>query len=601
MKRKLISILIILALGLPSYSAHLTGGEMYYTFVGMSGGSYTYSVTIKLFKDANILVALDNPINVAVYDKFTNGLVWSGQVTQNSLSTITATPGPCIVNPPIVSYEVGLYNFTLTLPASTFGYTITWARCCRIANITNLTPPSSGFGATYTAEIPGTINDPTGPMNSSAKFLGIDTVIVCAGYPFQYNFGAVDPNGDALTYEFCNGYSSSGITVPNPPPAPPFAMLNYNFPFSGTSPLGIGVTINASTGMITGTAPAAGIYVVTVCVKEWRNGEIIATQRKDLQIKIADCDLATVTLDPNGYINCSDYTVSFNNLSPSSLINSYFWDFGDLTTLADTSRISAPSYTYPDTGIYTVRVIANRNQPCSDTTTAQVRVYPGFNPDFSTTGICLNAPVQFNDLTTAVYGVVNFWRYDFGVTSISSDTSRQQNPQYTYTAIGSYTAEFIVGSSKGCRDTVYQTISIIDKPPITMAFRDTLICNDTIQLNATGSGAISWTPNYNIFNSTSVMPSVYPQTTTVYTVEFNDNGCRNTDTVRVRVVSGVNLTANNDTTICANDPVQLFANTNGFQYSWRPDPSLSNPSIFVSYCNTGHNDYLSNNGNDRRM
>jgi gliding motility-associated-like protein len=113
-----------------------------------------------------------------------------------------------------------------------------------------------------------------------------------------------------------------------------------------------------------------------------------------------------------------------------------------------------------------------------------------------------------------------------------------------------------------------------------MAFRDTLICNvDTVQLNASGSGAISWTPNYNILNSTSVTPSVFPKATTVYTVEFNDNGCRNTDSVRVRVISRVNLTASNDTSICANDPVQLFANTDGLQYAWSPDPTLNNPNI----------------------
>ena len=146
--------------------------------------------------------------------------------------------------------------------------------------------------------------------------------------------------------------------------------------------------------------------------------------------------------------------------------------------------------------------------------------------------------------------------------------------------VGSYTAEFVVGTSKGCRDTIYKTITIIDKPPITMGFRDTLICSvDTIQLNANGSGAISWTPNYNILNSTSVIPSVFPTTTTWYTVEFNENGCRNTDSVRVRVLDFVTLIASNDTSICANDPVQLTANTDGLQYSWTPDPSLNNPNI----------------------
>jgi gliding motility-associated-like protein len=582
MKRQFLSLITALSLAISSYANHITGGEMSYSLVSQSGSNYTYAITLKLFRDATSATALDPFVNIAIYSKANNALVWSSAapgIAQATSMILTATPGPCIVNPPIVSYQVGFYNFTVTLPGSTFGYVITYARCCRVAGITNVIPPSSNYGATYTAEIPGTSAEPTGPANNSARFLGIDTVIICAGYPFTYNFGATDPDGDHLTYEFCDGYTNTGGTVPNPPAPPPYIPLSYNSPYSPTFPMGNGVTMDATTGLISGTAPQAGIYVVTVCVKEFRNGELIATQRKDLQVKVADCDVATVTLEPGGYINCTDLTMTFTNLSPSSLINNYFWDFGNLATLADTSHLAVPTYTYPDTGIYTVKVVANRNQPCSDSTTAQVRVYPGFFPNFNHTGMCMNMPVQFQDLTGANYGIVNFWRYDFGVTSILNDTSRLQNPQYTYTAVGSYTAEFIVGTSKGCRDTIYQTVDIIDKPPITMGFRDTLICNDTIQLNATGSGAIAWTPNYNITNSTSVSPSVYPLTTTWYMVEFNDNGCRNRDSVRVRVVSSVNLTATGDTTICADDAVQLNANTDGFQYSWQADPSLSNPNI----------------------
>ena len=580
MKTKFLGLIIGLLLSLSTYANHIVGGEMWYTFVSQSGGIYTYSVTVKLFRDLSSGTLLDNPINIAVYAKGSTTPFDTRVVSQSGLSTLTATPGPCIINPPLVSYQVGLYTFSLSVPASQFGYTIVWARCCRVGSISNIAPPSSNFGATYTAEIPGNLAEPTGPVNNSAKFLGIDTVIICAGYPFTYNFGATDVDGDILTYEFCEGYTNTGGTIPNPPGPPPYNPLLYNSPYSGASPMGSGVTINASNGMMTGTAPAAGIYVVTVCVKEYRNGVLLVTQRKDLQIKVADCDVATVTLEPNGYINCNNLTMSFSNLSPSALINNYYWDFGDPTTLADTSRSSIPSYTYPDTGIYMIKVVANRNQPCSDSTTAQVKVYPGFFPDLNVTGMCMNAPIQFTDRTTATYGSINFWRYDFGVVSILSDTSRLQSPQYTYANIGSYTAEFIVGSTKGCRDTIYKTVTVIDKPPILMAFRDTLICYvDTLQLNASGSGTISWTPNYNILNSTSAAPSVFPKTTTWYKVEFNDNGCRNTDSVRVRVITSVNLAASNDTSICASDPVQLFANTDGLQYMWSPGQTLSNPNI----------------------
>ena len=583
MKTKFLSLIVCLIAAISSYANHISGGEMSYSLVSQAGNNYTYTITLKLFRDAlGGGPALAGSEGIAVYAKGTNTLIWSNnavpRVTFNTIQL--TTPGPCIINPPQVIYDVAVYQDNVTLPGSINGYIIVYQRCCRVSGIVNVIN-SANTGVTYYAEIPGNMVVSSAPANNSARFLGIDTVVICAGYPFEYNFGAIDADGDVLKYSFCQAYTGAAAGSPNPfpPSPPPYTPLPYQSPFNGGSPLGTGATIDNNTGMITGTAPSAGTYVVTVCVEEWRSGELIATQRKDLQVKVADCDVATVTLDPNGYINCNDYTVSFSNLSPSALINNYFWDFGDAATFADTSRLAGPSYTYPDTGVYRVKVVANRNQPCSDSTTAEVRVFPGFTAAFSHTGMCINVPVQFNDLSTAAYGTINFWRYDFGVLPISNDTSRVQHPKYTYNAVGSYTAEFIVGSSKGCRDTIYQTVDIIDKPPITMGFRDTLICKDTIQLSASGSGAISWTPNYNIFNSTSVAPSVYPLTTTWYYVQFDDNGCRNTDSVRVRVLNGVNLIASNDTSICANDPVQLFANTNGLQYSWAPDPTLSNTTI----------------------
>ena len=582
MKRQFLSLIVILLLAFCSNANHISGGEMSYTLVKQIGNIYTYKISLKLFRDGlggGPQLAFSEAI--AIYAKGTNTLIRTiSAVPRVSFTTMQLTnPGPCIINPPQVIYDVAVYEETVDLPGTLNGYIITYQRCCRVGGIVNVSN-SASQGVTYTAEIPGSFPESTAPANNSALFLGIDTVVICAGYPFTYNFGAADADGDLLLYSFCDGYTFTGGTAPVPPNPPPYSYLPYSFPFSGSQPLGTTANINANTGVITGTAPSAGTYVVTVCVQEFRNGELIATQRKDLQVKVADCDVATVTLEPGGYVNCSDFTMTFNNLSPSSLINNYFWDFGNLATLADTSRLAGPTYTYPDTGIYIVKVVANRNQPCSDSTTAQVRVYPGFVPDFDITGICMNIPVQFRDMSTSVYGNVSFWRYDFGVTSVLNDTSRLRNPQYTYSGVGTYNVEFIVGTNKGCRDTIYEPVTIMDKPPIIMGFRDTLICNvDSVQLNASGSGAISWTPNYNILNATSVAPTVYPKTTTWYKVEFNENGCRNTDSVRVRVVSLVNLTANNDTSICANDPVQLIANTDGLQYAWTPDPSLSNPNI----------------------
>ncbi|MEI9911768.1 MAG: hypothetical protein WDO71_20230 [Bacteroidota bacterium] len=106
----------------------------------------------------------------------------------------------------------------------------------------------------------------------------------------------------------------------------------------------------------------------------------------------------------------------------------------------------------------------------------------------------------------------------------------------TYPAIGPKDITLIATSSKGCRDTVTKTVTIIDKPPITLAFKDTLICvPDAVQLQASGTGTFSWTPLTSILNANTAAPTVNPTTTTLYHVQLNEQGCINTDSVLVRL------------------------------------------------------------------
>ncbi|MBK5270135.1 MAG: PKD domain-containing protein, partial [Bacteroidia bacterium] len=552
MKRLLLFISISTFLSVSSYANHITGGEMYYTFLGVAGNSFSYHVTLKLYRDCNAppgSAQLDPSAVIAIYDKSNGANVWSSSVPQSQIIVLNlGAPNPCITNPPLVCYQVGYYEFDVTLPGSVSGYTIAYQRCCRIAGINNLSN-STAVGVTYTADIPGTDQGATAPQNNSAHFVGPDTVIVCTGNAFSYSFAAEDADGDQLVYSFCDAYLGGSTTnaVPNPPPPPPYSTVPYAPPFNGASPLGNAVTLNTKTGLMSGIAPAVGIYVVTVCVTEIRNGIPIATQRKDLQIKVGDCNIARALLDPQ-YITCDGFTMSFFNLSNSPLINSFYWDFGVTNVTNDTSTLATPSFTYPDTGIYTLKLVTNRNQQCSDSTTAIVKVFPGFFPAFNVDGACFTNPFQFTDATSTAYGIVDTWNWNFGDLSAINDTSHLKNPAWTYLAAGPKDVTFIVTNSKGCIDTVQQTINVIDKPVITLGFRDTLICvPDNVQLNASGNGLFSWTPSTSIINSNTATPTVNPTSTTSYFVSLDDNGCINRDTVKVRVVGSVSLTARADT------------------------------------------------------
>ena len=115
-------------------------------------------------------------------------------------------------------------------------------------------------------------------------------------------------------------------------------------------------------------------------------------------------------------------------------------------------------------------------------------------------------------------------------------------------------ARLIVTTTDGCRDTVFKTIPVIDKPPISLAFYDTLVCvNDRLQLLANGVGNFTWSPANNMIDPNSANPTVFPNATTTYFADLEIEGCTNRDSVKVRVVDHVNLQVMTDTTICALD------------------------------------------------
>lgn len=577
--------MILLLVCSAASARHITGGELSYILTSSSGGSNVYQVTLRLYRDCFSSGAqLDNVAFFGVFAKTASGTSLHQSLTANMNNRETLTlrsPGKCIDNPPSVCYEVGIYTFTVNLPASTYGYTISYQRCCRIENISNVSG-SGQIGATYTAEIPGTLVHPEAPKNSSANFWAKDTVVVCEDNYFAYDFGATDRDGDSLSYSLCSAYSggSSRDPQPNVPTTPPHSPVPYSYGFSASSPMGANVTINSKTGLVSGVAPAAGIYVVTVCVSEIRNGIVINVHRKDIQIKVASCSIASATLLPE-YVNCDSFTVSFQNRSSSPLIRSYYWDFGDTRRSNDFSTEARPTYTYQDTGTYRVKLVTNRGEECADSTFTIVKVYPGFNADFSFSEGCKDVAIFFNDRTTARYGVVNSWQWDFGVTTVGDDVSTSRNNSYTYTTSGTYNVSLIVGTNKGCSKTVVKELVVRDKPLLTVP-KDTLMCDvDTIAITANGApGTYTWSPAYNISPTSGATVMVSPDRTTDYVVSLTTvPGCTSLDTITVNVVSFVTLEAGAGFTMCLTDSVQLKPFSNGLRYEWEPVATMADATV----------------------
>ncbi len=564
---------------------HIKGGEISYQYIGPGdNGSDRYILMLRLFLDCSATSSqLDASVSIAIYQISNNTQVqfspFTLPLTGDQFITLRS-PNPCIQNPSPVCYRLRTYTLQVDLPKSNSGYTAIFQRCCRIDGINNLNPNTS-IGSSYVTEIHGSDAVQSG-TNSSPRYVVKDTVLICQNRPFRLDFGAFDPDGDSLSYQFCDAYTcpADPPIIRNPPPPNSVSFVRYTSGYSGSNPLGPSVTINPSTGLISGIAPPGGNYVVCVCVTEWRNGRRLTTHRKDFNVQIDDrCDIAAAVLHPT-YVNCENFTQTFRNEAPTSpLIHSYYWDFGVPGRTDDTSTQVNPVFTFPDTGVYVVKLIINKGEACSDSATTQVKFYPGFEAGFIHDGACIDFPFLFRDTTRASYGTVNQWRWNFGDETTLRDTSTQKNPSWKYAAPGTKQIYFIVGSSKGCLDTVIKDIIVYDKPPIALRFRDTLICSiDTLQLFAAGFGNFSWQPGYNIFNSNTSAPFVYPKVTTKYYVTLNDRGCVNTDSIRVRVVDFVTLRAKPDSTICLTDGVTLHATGDGLKFRWTPASTLDDPT-----------------------
>lgn len=585
MRKIFFTFILLLSLSTSASASHITGGEMYYETLGNAGPLTTrYRITLILFRDENCFNCADMPgiVSIGIFNLDDNSQIGGyQQISVNRIEMMEAVNiSHCITNPPNLRYGVGFYVFEINLANNARGYTAVYQTCCRISGIQNVADME---GATYSTTIPGSNTLPLNGLDNSPRFARSISVVCFEKY-FELDFSAFDPDGDSLVYSMCSaldGGAASDASFATPAP-PPYPRVTYIGGFTGTTPLGPQVNINSRTGIISGVAPNAGRYVISVCVDSYRNGRYIGTHYKDFILTIAPCDLADAQLDPD-YFSCDGFTVNFTNQTVSPLNESFFWDFGVPGQLNDTSILETPTFTYPDTGIYRLTLIINKGLQCSDTAYANVHVFPGFFPEYTQNSpICRGAPVQFNDITRATYGNVDFWKWDFGVAGINNDTSRLKNPTWIYNTVGTYTASLIVASNKGCRDTIFQQVNIVEKPSFFIN-GDTLICSiDTVQLTTTFSnpGTVRWTPNYNISDVNSPNPLVSPDVTTTYIANYTDNsGCEGADTITIRVVDNVSMTLPRDTTICLTDAFEMPLRSDGIRFTWSPPAFLDDPNI----------------------
>ena len=109
---------------------------------------------------------------------------------------------------------------------------------------------------------------------------------------------------------------------------------------------------------------------------------------------------------------------------------------------------------------------------------------------------------------------------------------------------------------------------------------DTSVCKgSSVDMFATGGNSYTWTPQTGLDNPGSSNPIATPLVSTKYYVTIDDGaGCSKTDSIQITVNPLPAVSTSNDTSICVNSTVALFA-TGGSSYNWTPSIGLSNSSI----------------------
>ncbi len=552
------------------------GGEMDYRYLG----GFSYRITMKLIVKMDSSCNDIDPtvkINMALYvtDNYDLQNVSTYFLHQDSSIQLYQTNDPCIVPHQIPCYREIFYHKDILLPLNIFGYTIANESCCRADSNLNIPPVYPGTSIPEFSQssntialllrVPGSniLNVDQSPDNSPV-FNHDSLYNFCSNIPFQLNYGAIDPDGDSLVYDFVtvNNYQVTlppkgpppQVPPPTPPPPPPpipvikppYPRANYIAPYSGTQPLGPDVKIDRHTGIISGIMKTPGIYLVAVGASEYRNGKLIGQNKREFEITIYNCQLLAKpkAVVPGLFNTCDSYTINFIDSSTVSCI--YRWDFGDGASLTgNTLKEYLPAHTYQDTGTFKVRLIVNPGYYCADTGFTTARIFPLLHPAFQFTDSCILQPVNFINRTTTDYGNINYLHWAFGDWLNPADSSNQSNPAYQYSKADTfYKVALTVGTDKGCLAATEQYVYLY-APPRPLYTHDTILTHGQIfQLHSPDyfDTKYSWYPPDGLDNPFTQNPVVSGSKDIVYHVKMETSqGCIRNDSIKVRYFNGPDI------------------------------------------------------------
>ncbi|MDE0773017.1 MAG: PKD domain-containing protein, partial [Salibacteraceae bacterium] len=325
---------------------------------------------------------------------------------------------------------------------------------------------------------------------------------------------------------------------------------------------------------VCGNTGGADLYPITVCDKPnaaFSNDTICyaAGQNEvDFYNRSTEFCPDTSLLLANGNMPCYE---------KDSVKFVWLWGHG---SQSDTtfSYIDTIKHNFPDSGAYTVTLLACNNCGC-DTSSHDVFIYPLPSATFSNDTVCLGDLTSFMDLSKsnpASIGIKNYlWNY--GDTGSVDSASNNRNPKHRFLKSGVFYTSLKVTDNYGCENSIIDTV-VVDTVPLVI-YTSNLICEGDTGVFTDGSNSSNgpitnryWSLNGIIQDSSIVFKRYFPNCDTVSLDlrVIDTNLCSNSGTIDFPVyclpTAIISLENNclentsifNDSSISTNGPVQSW-------------------------------------------
>lgn len=259
---------------------------------------------------------------------------------------------------------------------------------------------------------------------------------------------------------------------------------------------------------------------------------------------------------------------------------SYDWNFG--VAPGTQANTQTAYYLYFNCGNYTVtlNVTDAAGQTSTKTQTVIINCSPFGQFGMNDTVVCVGQKVGFKDFSFTYYQACTYsWNFDDPLSGISNE-STAQDPYHEFYIPGSYEVMMVVTSPAGCPDTVYNTVTVLPTPSVTVDTNITICPGTTAVLNASGATQYQWEPSIGLSNTFLATTLASPTVTTTYTVTTGSlGGCQAMDSIVVTVSLTGTADAGDNKMICTGGDVELEA-SGMTSCTWSPAIGLNTTTGF---------------------